>query len=172
MALTRLTALDGDSILSLADAKAQCRVLHDDEDDLIEQYRDAAVRHVERVSGVIMAPADFRWTGKEFGTSVSLPVSPVTEIGTVEHLDGNGDTTEYTGARLIAGTVVPAFGGSWPFANGYASIEFTAGLASPTDAPELIAAVKLKVEELYARGDTDFGDQIMALVNTHLKVMI
>ena len=75
--LTRVTPLDGESILPLADAKAHLRVLHDDEDTMIGQLRDAAISHVERVSGVALAEGDWRWSRSIFTTPVALPIGPV-----------------------------------------------------------------------------------------------
>lgn len=67
MTLTRLTAIDGDTILPLVDAKLHLRVTHDEEDTLIASLRNAACEYVERVSGVALAEAEYRWEGSSFG---------------------------------------------------------------------------------------------------------
>lgn len=179
MTLTRLTPINGDAILSLADAKAHLRVLHDDEDTLISALRDAAISHVERVSGVVLASADFRWTQRSFPARVDLPISPVTALGDVEYLDADGATQVYVDARLVDASVYPAAGGYWPIAYGSASITFTAGLASADSAPELLAAVKLMLGHLYnnreavtAENMTELPLAVDALIQTHRSVLV
>lgn len=181
MPLTRLTPLDGDSILPLSDAKAQVRVLHTHEDALIASLRDAAIAHVERVSGVILGEAEFLWTAPRFSGCVELPVRPVRTVDAVAYYDSAGVTQAYTGARLVGGKVVPAVGGSWPSANGYAAVTFTAGVASPDAVPDLIAAVKLMLGHLYAHreavvlGPTGVNEMplgVQALIDTHRQVMV
>lgn len=177
--LTRLTPLDGESILPLADAKAHLRVLHDDEDALIEQLRDAAISHVERVSGVALGESEWRWSRSAFVTPVDLPIGPVTELGEVAHTDGDGEAVTYTGARLVDGKVYPVWNEAWPTANGYAAVTFTAGLASSDDAPELIAAVKLFLGHLYVNREAvsekamqEVPLAVDALIQTHRVVLV
>ncbi len=179
MTLTRLTAIDGEAILPLTEAKAHLRVTHSDEDALIGALRDAAIAHVERVSGVALAEADFRWSTRCFPTRVDLPMRPVTDLGEVTYHDDAGEAATYTGARLVSGSVLAAVGESWPYSNGFASVEFTAGLASPDDAPDLIAAVKLMLGHLYANreaaSDLTINEVplgVRALVDTHRQVLV
>lgn len=180
MPLTRLTALDGDSILPLADAKAHLRVTHDDEDALIGALRDAAIAHVERVSGVVLAEADFRWTARRFLDRIELPVGPVTELGEVGYLDDEGEAATYNGARLVDGAVYASLDDAFPYANGYASVAFTAGLASPGDAPDLLAAVKLLLGHFYENreatspgtGATELPLGAQALIDTYRAVLV
>jgi uncharacterized phiE125 gp8 family phage protein len=178
MPLTRLTPLDGEAILSLADAKAHLRVTHTDEDALIGSLRDAAVSHVERASGVALSSGNWRWTMRSFAARVDLPVRPVTALGTVSYLDASGAEQTYADARLVDGSVLPAADSSWPYAYGSATVEFTTGLTSPDDAPELIAAVKLTLTDLYENrsGATErpihTNPAVTALIDTHRVVMV
>lgn len=152
MTLTRITPLDGGSIISLAHCKAHLRVANTSEDDVIAALRDAAIGHVERVSGIAMAPTEYRWTIRQFSPRITLPVGPVTEIASIVYHDGAGAEIEYNGPRLIAGEVYPVAGGSWPTAYGHVAVTFTAGLQDITVAPELITAAKLQLEVLNDRG--------------------
>lgn len=181
--LTRLTALDGEAILPLADAKAQVRVLHEAEDDLIATFRDAAVGHVERVSGVALADADYRWTMRTFPTRIDLPMQPVTALGEVTYDDDAGESATYTGARLVGSSVYAAVNETWPYANGYAAVEFTAGLTSPDEAPELIMAAKLLLGHFYMNreavviGGSSTGVValplgVQALIDTYRQVLV
>lgn len=150
MRLTRLTPLDGEAILSLADAKDQVKVRHTDEDVLIASLRDAAILHIERITGVALAPAEYRWTMRCFETRIDLPMRPVTEISEITYHDEDGEDATYTGWRLIEGSVLSAITDAWPYAHGYAAVTFTAGLESPDEAPDLLAAIRLMLGHLYA----------------------
>jgi uncharacterized phiE125 gp8 family phage protein len=180
MPLTRLTAIAGETILPLAQAKLHVRVTHDHEDGLIGSLRDAAISQVERVSGVALAESDWRWSTRAFCSRIDLPMEPATEVSEVTYHDEDGEAATYTGARLVDGSVYPAVGESWPSANGYAAVEFTAGLASPDDAPELLAAVKLLLAHFYEnRGAVSVGDSatelplgVRALIDTHLSILV
>ena len=181
MSLTRVTPLDGDSIIPLADAKLHLRVTHDEEDSLIETLRDAAVSHVERASGVALSSGTWRWPLSRFPSRIELPIAPVTVVDGVTYLDAEGASQTYAGARLIGGCVYPAAGGSWPYAYNGVTVEFTAGLSDPGEAPELIAAAKLMLGHLYSnREAANAGNMISrevplgvrSLIGTYLAVMV
>lgn len=180
MTLTRVTPLDGEAVLPLDDAKLHLRVTHDEEDSLIEALRDAAVSHVERVSGVALAPGTWRWTLSRFPSRIEIPVAPVTAVDDVTYLDADGASQTYADARLVDGAVYPAAGGSWPYAYGSVTVEFAAGLASPDAAPELIAAAKLMLGHLYSnREAVQVGQSpaelplgVAALIDTYRKVLV
>lgn len=180
MTLTRVTPLDGEAILPLADAKLHLRVTHDEEDSLIEALRDAAVSHVERVSGIALAPGDWRWTLSRFPSRIELPIAPVTAVDGVTYLDADGASQTYTDARLVDGAVYPAAGGSWPYAYDGVTVEFTAGLSDPGEAPELTAAAKLMLGHLYAHREavqvgqtpTELPLGVQALIDTYRKVLV
>jgi uncharacterized phiE125 gp8 family phage protein len=180
MGLTRVDALDGETILPLADAKLHLRVTHDDEDDLIASLRNAAVGHVERVSGVALAPGEWLWTMTRFPPWVDLPMQPVSALGDVTYLDSVGATQTYDDARLVGNAVYPAAEGVFPAAYAQASIAFTAGLTSPDDAPELIAAAKLLLGHLYENREavnignitTELPFGVLALIDTYRKVLV
>lgn len=176
MTLTRLTAIDGETILPLADAKEHLRVRHADDETLITALRDAACEYVERVSGVALAEADYLWEGSSFSRVSALPVRPVSAIGSIAYTDGDGLAAVYTGARIVNGAVFPAFGESWPSAYGYVAVTFTAGTTCP---PDLLAAVKLTLGHLYAHRESVSPDNVNevplgvdALIQTYRRVMV
>lgn len=177
MRLSRLAPIDGETILPLADAKMHLRVTHDDEEALIASLRDAACEHVERVSGVALASADYRWEGSSFAQLSVLPLRPVTALIEAQYLDADGATQTYDGARLIGGAVYPAVNETWPVASGLASITFAAGDDCP---PDLLAAVKLLLGHFYANRETvvigsissELPMSVAALIETHRKVLV
>lgn len=180
MPLTRVTPLDGDSIIPLADAKLHLRVTHSDEDALIGSLRDAAIGHVERVSGVALAEGDWLWTMRSFPARVDLPMAPATAVGDATYYDSDGEEQTYADARLVGQSVFPAVNGSWPTAYDYAGVEFTAGLSSPDDAPELIAAAKLILGHLYENREavnvgnivTEMPLGAQALIDTYRAILV
>ena len=180
MTLTRVTPLDGDTIIPLADARLHLRVTHTDEDTLIASMRDAAIGHVERVSGVALASGTWRWTLRSFPSRIDLPMAPATAVASVTYLDADGDSQPYADARLIDGYVYPAANGSWPFAYDSVTVEFTAGLSDPAEAPELTAAAKLMLGHLYANREAVQVGQapaelplgVAALIDTYRRVMV
>lgn len=149
MTLLRLTPLDGDAIIPLDDAKAQLRVRHSSEDALIGSLRDAAIGHIERVSGIALATASFRWSTRTFPERAQLPMRPVSALQGVFYRDADGAEQEYTDGALVDGWVYPAIGGDWPETYDLAAFEFTAGLTDAGEAPELIAAALLMLTHLY-----------------------
>lgn len=177
MALTRLTAIAGDTILPLEQAKEHLRVRHSDEDTLIGTLRDAACEYIERISAVALAEADYRWEGSSFSRVSNIPVRPVTVLGEITYHDSDGEAATYTGARLINGSVYPAVNESWPACYGYASVTFTAGGDCP---PDLLAAVKLMLGHFYSNREavnvgnivTDLPLGVDALVQTYRRVEV
>lgn len=175
--LRRVSPLDGESVLSLAEAKAQCRVLHSDEDNLIRALRNAAVTHVERESGVILAPADFVWETKHFPRD--FPIKPVTALGAVTYLGAAGTDVTYTGARLSNGQVLPVFGQCWPYTYGRVSIAFTAGLEDLSIVSDLLAAIRLLTAHWYAHREAateqapaEIPMGVAALIQSHRAVLV
>lgn len=79
--------------ITLAEAKAQLRVDHTDEDTLITTYIKAARQHAERFTGLSLAAQTLQavYVGEDL--SIPLPLSPVASITSVT--DGT-TAVEYT----------------------------------------------------------------------------
>ena len=177
MKLTRLSNFDGEAVLSLADAKAHLRVLHTEEDALIGALRDAAVQYVERASGVVLAPAEFRWEAAGFDRVACIPVHPVTELLSVEYVDRGGDSMDYEGAEIVMERLSPAPGTIWPMASRVA-VEFVAG--DDIVVPDLQAAVKLMLAHLFENrsavttgpSPTELPLAVNALIQMHRRIVI
>lgn len=177
--LTRISPIDGEAILTIEEAREQVRVLDNRQDAIIGALRRAAIAHVEKASGVILAPSSFTWQTSRFpGGGITLPVKPVTAINSITHFDADGATTNYPGARLIGREVHPANRGVWPSANGWVSVSFSAGLDNVEDtAPDLLAAVRLLLGHLFENreGSTDKALKeipmgISALIFPHTEI--
>lgn len=153
--LSRPAPVDGEAVLPLVDAKAHLRVLHDDEDPLIEALRDAAIDWVERHCSVSLGVRTFVWHGSGFCDAVMLPVGPVVDVQSVDYLDTAGTGVQLVPGdwRLAGNRLMAAPGKSWPASlsgAGAVSVAFTAGFADPLgEAPALISAVKMLLGNLY-----------------------
>jgi uncharacterized phiE125 gp8 family phage protein len=161
--IAALPAGYGEAVLPLADAKAHLHVLEDDDDDLIEALRDAAVEMVEQYTGVILNPRvgddALTWRAECLRAGrgvVSLGVGPVTGIVSATWLDAAGDEQEVDVSllRIVDQRgIAPRPGSSWPTGvAGGAVIRFEAGLeAAP--AP-LVTAAKMFLATLYRHRET------------------
>lgn len=110
-------------MVSLAEAKAHCRVDHDDEDAYLVALIEAATGHLDGYSGVLgraLLPQTWRQDFEDFGDVMRLPVGPVQSVTTVSYQDANGAdqtlaSTEYVLLRDDFGDYVTlAANKSWP----------------------------------------------------------
>jgi uncharacterized phiE125 gp8 family phage protein len=76
--------------VSLAEAKAQCRVLHDDEDDLLDGLIAAATSMVEDYTGRSLMAQTWRLTIDEFADRILLPRGPVQSVSAFTVLPQTG----------------------------------------------------------------------------------
>lgn len=173
MTLTRVTPLDGDTILPLADAKASAHITHDDDDAVLTGFRDAALAHTERAAGISLDESDWLWTMRAFPSRVELPMGPVTALGDVTYYDADGVSQTYADARLIGSYVYPAAGSTFPTAHDYASVAFTAGPPSDADLAVLIVAAQIQFQIFENRGrdDAKFIEGMEAAVKSVLGTL-
>jgi uncharacterized phiE125 gp8 family phage protein len=76
--------------VSLAEAKAHCRILHDDEDALVTALIGAAVSMVEDYCGRSLMEQTWRLTLDGFADRIVLPRGPVTSLSAFTYLDSEG----------------------------------------------------------------------------------
>jgi uncharacterized phiE125 gp8 family phage protein len=110
-------------MMSLAEAKAHCRVDHDDEDAYLVALIEAATGHLDGYSGVLgraLLSQTWRQDFEDFGDVMRLPVGPVQSVTTVSYQDASGvdqtlASTEYVLLRDDFGDYVTlAANKSWP----------------------------------------------------------
>lgn len=169
MALTLVTAATFEPV-SLAEAKAQCRVDSAEEDGLIAGYILAARQHVETYVRRALITQTWDQTIDELGAEIVLQRPPVQSVTSVKYLDSAGaeQTLAPSQYRLVQRStgefvIVPAYGVSWPTVQGVESavtVRFVAGYL-PGALPEpLRQGVLMLVSHWYdnraavaARGD-------------------
>jgi uncharacterized phiE125 gp8 family phage protein len=128
--------------VSLAEAKAHLRVIHDVDDALITRLITAAREVVESNTGWALAEAGYRWV-TDLAPPVGLPLWPV-EVTGVSYLDSADTRTVTTEYVFDADRGVLSFTGTgWRALN----VEFT---TDPAPIPAALkAAILLIVGELY-----------------------
>lgn len=128
--------------ISLAEAKAHCRVDHDDEDSYLYALISAATSYLDGYSGVLgraLLPQTWRQDFEDFGDVMRLPVGPVQSVTSISYQDSGGadqalPSTEYVLLEDDFGDYVTlAANKSWPAVGSRADavkITYLAGSAS------------------------------------------
>ncbi len=151
-ALTRILAPD-ERPVSLQDAKEHVRIDHQDDDDLIGGYLDAAIAMFDGPHGLLqMALKPQTWEmssdrfvdnwcydgWRHYGHSIEIPLRPLIEVQSVKYDDANGfeqtmDPADYVvDAARQPGRIAPVGTASWPVAirrSNSVRIRFRAGHA-------------------------------------------
>lgn len=109
--------------VSLAEAKAHCRVEQAEEDALLAGYIIAARQHLEQITGRALPVQSFDMTLDDFpcgSVPIALPRAPATSIVSIQYVDADGTTQtwassnyQFDGSRDPA-RVVPAPNVFWP----------------------------------------------------------
>lgn len=144
--------------LTTADAKAQVRVDHTDDDALIASLSAAARAHVESRTGTRLYTQTVSFKTDDWADLAHLPICPVQTISSISYTDTAGDvitlaTTVYeTRLDLLEPSVVLKYGQAWPTIQVGSLITVTAvvgyGVAN-TQPPEVIHAIRLLVADWY-----------------------
>lgn len=143
--------------VTLAEAKAQCRVQHSDEDGFIEGLIAAATEHVEKQTGRAILPQTWRLTLERFSDEITLPQSPLRSVTSVTYIPPVGaaqtlaSSVYAVDATSTPGRIVLATDQEWPEtldSVNAVTIEYQAGY---TTAPAPIKhAILLLVAHWYA----------------------
>lgn len=145
-----LTVAPTADLVTLPEAKAQCRVLHTEEDTLIGAYLLAAREYAEAFCRRVLRPATWTVTLDAFPDgALRLPLSPLGGVESVLYTDANGveqtlAATSYTvHPDLEPGQIVVV--DEWPADATNVRVRFT------TEAPEgAKVAVLLLIAHWYA----------------------
>lgn len=153
--------------VTLAEIKAQCRVDHDDENELLNSLIVAARETVETLTGRALMTQTWDWKFHEFpehDEGLTIPLGQVTSITSITYLDTAGasqtwSSSDYrtdipTGPKAALARIEPGYGISYPSTydvmNAIA-VRFVAGYGStPETVPSsLCHAIKLLVAHWY-----------------------
>lgn len=147
--------------VSLAEAKAHCRVDFADDDALITSLIDAATTHLDGWTGILgraVVTQTWRQDFCAFGSRMRLPVGPVASVDSVKYFDADNaeetvDPSVFIAATDAMGSYVElAAGKSWPATYDRpdaVGITYVAG-ADAADVPSALkAAILLHIAHLY-----------------------
>ncbi|MDQ3275172.1 MAG: head-tail connector protein [Actinomycetota bacterium] len=150
--------------ITLAEAKAHCRVTHSAEDDLIGAYVSAARQYAEEYTRRAFVTQTWRATLDAFpyrsGSRLLLPRPPLLAVTEVAYTDGSGVSQivaagSYTSiADPVAPYLLPLYAAEWPTARDYTGavrVTYTAGYGAAAAVPEAIkSAIRLMVAHFSA----------------------
>lgn len=149
--------------VSLAEAKAHCRITSTDEDGLLAGYILAARQHVERDTGRVLISQRWvytidrcwpsAWDGLCYRTRIVVPITPLQSVVSIQYVDTDGSTQTLASNQYrvikdrMFGYVEPEFGVSWPAVRAQSdaiTVTVEAGYgANPGDVPEPIRQAML-----------------------------
>jgi uncharacterized phiE125 gp8 family phage protein len=139
--------------ITLAQAKAQCRVTDSSEDALITSYIVAARDWVEQYTGHILVQRALTKTFSEFWDYLELPYRPVVSITNIAYTDTAGAAQTLLPGVLVATSypyrIRPV--DAWPAIQTYSPVvvTYTAGYAAGTEPQALLQAILMLVSHYH-----------------------
>lgn len=174
MAIAVITAPVAEPV-SLAEAKRQCVVEHDLDDDLLTLLISVAREHGESLTRRSWAPQTLELTLDRFPTNsayIELPYGPVSGLLSIKYMVANDDT-EYTFdtsklrfdfSRLLGRTMLKA-GETWPTDAVEVRVRYTAGWAITEFPSTLKQWALVKIASLYSqRENLVVGPQMLTVM--------
>lgn len=160
MAIAVITAPTGEPV-SLAEAKRQCVVEHDLDDDLLTLLISVAREHGEALTRRSWAPQTLELTLDRFPTKssyIELPYGPVSGLLSIKYMVANDDTEyafdkaklRFDFSRLLGRTMLKA-GEAWPTDAVEVRVSYTAGWAAAEFPSALKQWALVKIASLYSQ---------------------
>lgn len=167
----------GEGILSLADAKADLRILHDDEDEKIAFCRDAAVQAVETYCNVRLARTEnmvARFEG--FGHGMRMGVGPeaTVDVTAISYIGSDGEpaSIDAGGWRLdVLGRVIPAVGAAWPTTYGPVTVTFTAGYTDANRPAVLVKAARMMLVQMFENWEDMLSGEVTIVASPGFRFL-
>ena len=136
--------------VTLAEAKAHCRVDASDDDALITALIVAVRQRAEGLTGRALITQQWKLTGEAFPSgALGLPKPPLVSVQTIKYLDTAGAQQTLSGSAYdvttseLLGTIAPKWGTEWPsIRSQIAAVEiaYTAGYGAAAAVPQSIKA--------------------------------
>ena len=169
--------------ITLAEAKAHCRVDHTADDSLIQGYITASREWVEDYIDRSLVTQRLTMTLDTFPNEIELPRPPMVAVGTATAVSVTFVTGEAGGtATLLAseyrvdrnstpGVIRNTYAGSWPshlIDKNSVTVTWWAGYGDPASVPQRVKnAMLMCVHELYEkRGNAAMPEAAMRLLDT------
>ena len=145
--------------VTVAEAKAHCRVTASDEDTQFGNWIKAARQHIERECSIRLVTQTVVMRGDGLTALERLPVAPIQSVSSVAYLDSNGATQTLAGADYTAvlygldPTIRKAAGAMWPVtydARDAVTVTAVAGYGAASAVPmDIKHAILLMVETMF-----------------------
>ena len=173
MGLSLLEAA-GAKPVSLAEAKAQCRVDGSDDDVLITRLIGMATERAEALTGRVLVTQKLRLTLDGFPVdSLEVPCPPLASVQEVSYLDTAGARTVLAGTEYqvvtdeLIGRLLPAWGKAWPSCRvvpGSVRVDCTAGYGAAAAVAESIRSwILLAIGTLYSQREALMAGDVVEL---------
>jgi uncharacterized phiE125 gp8 family phage protein len=140
--------------VTIAEAKRQCNVLHDDDDELFASLIAAARDYVEKYCGTPIALQTVEMKCDGFCDMSRLPVAPVSDVE-IEYVAPDGTTQTLPDADYelradgLEASVVPTYGKTWPAHRAGSRITVTAVVGYEAPPPSVRHAMLLWISDAY-----------------------
>lgn len=163
----RLITAPASEPITLDEAKQQCRVPHDDQDQLLESLITVARQYIEATTGRVLVEQTMELVLDRFpqpGEAILIPRAPVTDVVSISYIDEAGIAQTWSSAEyLVDRDSVPARITEHPDYDypetearlNAVTVRFTVGYQDSSSPPQaeipepLRHAMLVKVQELY-----------------------
>jgi uncharacterized phiE125 gp8 family phage protein len=160
--------------LTLAEAKAHCKVTHDEEDALITSLIVAVRKACEQQTGRTLITTTWECVLDSFPEAVRLDFPKILSVVSVKYIDESGieqtlSPSDYkVDTDSVPGYVVPAYGKAWPATRDEINavrVRYTAGYGAAAAVPENLKQwMKLQIGHFYLnREATAAGAEVSVL---------
>lgn len=177
MSLTLITAPTGFPV-TLAEAKAQCRIESADEDSLINGLIATSTDYVEQYTGRALVTQAWRLSLDKFTESILIPKGPVQTVSSVTYFDSTGALQTVPSTSYTVDTssdpqwVVINSNASWPAVMSginMVRIDFIAGYA--TVPPSIKHAILLLIVQWFDHR-SDVSDKAMIAMPNAIEALL
>lgn len=137
--------------VSLAEAKRQVRVFHDDDDIEIGDLISTARNHVEKYCSAYLATQTVTVQTDTWCDFAHLPVRPAQSVASLSYVDVTGatQTVATTVYELRSDAIVLKFGQVWPPMQYGSLITLTAVVGFAAVEPAVKHAILIRIADLY-----------------------
>lgn len=167
--------------ITLAEAKANLRVVFDDEDaDITRMIRAARQMAEERLNRALM-PQTLAFAADGFCGVLKVPRPPLRQLDSIKYIDGDGAEQTLATGYIVDGFTEPpmiftAYGTPWPTARAQAGavvVQYQAGYEDAASVPEPIRQwMLLAINAFYEHRSAIATEQTYALPEDFAKWLI
>lgn len=167
--------------ITLAEAKANLRVVFDDEDaDITRMIRAARQMAEERLNRALM-PQTLAFAADGFCGALKVPRPPLRQLDSIKYIDSDGAEQTLVGGYLVDDfqdppTISASYGAPWPTARaqaGAVGVQYQAGYADAASVPEPIRQwMLLAINAFYEHRSAIAAEQTYALPEDFAKWLI